>query len=230
MAISTYKTFLMLGTDTGSGISYSKLVDIKEFPDLGGIPEMLDTTTMSDSARTYILGIQETEAMTFTANYSLADYSTIKAMEYQEKNFAVWLGANVVNEVATPTGTDGKFEFKGYITVTKNGGGVNEVQNMTITIAPTTVIKEVASGSGEPWVALSTHVVRVKDGNTVRITAATNPAGETVTWTSTAVAVATVENGVITGEGEGNTIVTASITKDGVTYNDTCTVIVEAAS
>ena len=57
MAISTYKTFLMKGTDTGSGISYSKLIDIKEFPDLGGIPEMLDTTTMSDSARTYILGI-----------------------------------------------------------------------------------------------------------------------------------------------------------------------------
>ena len=36
MAISTYKTFLMLGTDTGAGISYEKLVDIKSFPDLGG--------------------------------------------------------------------------------------------------------------------------------------------------------------------------------------------------
>ncbi len=36
MAISTYKTFLMLGTDTGSGISYEKLVDIKSFPYLGG--------------------------------------------------------------------------------------------------------------------------------------------------------------------------------------------------
>lgn len=229
MAISTYKTFLMKGTDTGSGISYSKLIDIKEFPDLGGIPEMLDTTTMSDSARTYILGIQETEAMTFTANYTLADFDAIKALEYVEQNFAVWLGASVVNEVATPTGVDGKFEFKGYITVTKKGGGVNEVQNMTITIAPTTVIKETAGGSGDPWINLSTHIVRVAEGGTVKIKATTNPEGETVTWTSETVAVANVtSNGVISGEGEGNTIVTASITKDGVTYNDTCTVIVTA--
>ena len=169
--------------------------------------------------------------MTFTANYSLADYSTIKAMEYQEKHFAVWLGANVVNEVATPTGADGKFEFTGYITVTKNGGGVNEVQNMTITIAPTSVIKESAAGSGDPWVMLSTHVVHMKVGDSVKITAATNPAGETVTWAAASTSVADVTSGgVISGEGTGNTIVTASITKDGVTYNDTCTVIVAAAS
>ena len=139
MAISTYKTFLMKGSGTTT-VTYSKLIDIKDFPDLGGVPEMLDTTTMSDAARTYILGIQETESMTFTANYTLADFETIKALEYTEQLFSVWLGATVENEVATPTGSDGKFDFKGYITVTKTGGGVNEVQNMTITIAPTTVI------------------------------------------------------------------------------------------
>ena len=229
MAISTYKTFLMLGTDTGSGISYEKLVDIKSFPDLGGIPETLDTTTMSDSARTFILGIQETETMSFDANYVLADYSRIKAMEYTIQHFAVWLGANTVNEVATPTGADGKFEFDGYITVTKTGGGVNEVQNMSITIAPTTVIREVAGGGGVPSVTLSTHVVNVVDGDTVKVKAFTNPEGETVTWSSASSLVATVANGVITGEGEGNTVITAAITVDGVTYNDTLTVIVAAA-
>lgn len=229
MAISTYKTFLMIGTDTGSGISFEKLVDIKSFPDLGGVPETLDTTTTSDSARTFILGIQETESMTFDANYDLADFRKIKALEYTVQHFAVWLGADVVNEVANPTGVDGKFEFDGYITVTKTGGGVNEVQNMTITIAPTTVIKETAGGGGVPSVTLSTHVVNVVDGNTVKVKAFTNPAGETVTWTSASSLVATVSNGVITAEGEGNTVITASITVDGVTYNDTLTVIVEAA-
>lgn len=144
MAISTYKTFLMKGSGTTT-VTYSKLIDIKDFPDLGGVPEMLDTTTMSDAARTYILGIQETESMTFTANYTLADFETIKALEYTEQMFSVWLGATVENEVATPTGSDGKFDFKGYITVTKTGGGVNEVQNMTITIAPTTVISQSAT-------------------------------------------------------------------------------------
>lgn len=229
MAISTYKTFLMIGTDTGSGVSYEKLCDVKDYPDLGGIPEMLDATSMSDSSRVYVLGIQETESMTFTANYTLADFSRIKALENSEQFFAVWLGADVANEIATPTGVDGKFEFKGYITVTKTGGGVNEVQNMTITIAPTTVISETEGNSGVPYVTLNTHVAHVKDGNTVKLHAVTSPEGETVTWTSATVAVATVANtGVVTAEGVGNTIVTASITVDGVTYNDTCTIIVDA--
>lgn len=47
MAISTYKVFLMKKADTGE--QWSKLIDIKEFPDLGGEPEMLETTTLSDN-------------------------------------------------------------------------------------------------------------------------------------------------------------------------------------
>lgn len=52
MAISTYKVFLMIK----SGSSYSKLIDIKEFPNLGGTPERLQTTTLTDKAHTYIAG------------------------------------------------------------------------------------------------------------------------------------------------------------------------------
>ena len=56
MAISTYKVFLMKKADSGE--QWSKLIDIKEFPDLGGEPEMLETTTLSDNMQTYIAGIQ----------------------------------------------------------------------------------------------------------------------------------------------------------------------------
>lgn len=49
MAISTYKVFLM--HKAGSEGTYTKLIDIKEFPDLGGEPEMLETTTLSDNMR-----------------------------------------------------------------------------------------------------------------------------------------------------------------------------------
>ena len=138
MAISTYKTFLMYKAASGS--TYSKLIDIKDFPDLGGEPEMLDTTTLSDGARTYIPGIQSQEAMTFTANYTSADYATVKALEGTEQDFAVWFGGTVSNGVATPTGSDGKFEFKGKLVVFVSGGGVNEPVNMTISIAPSTEI------------------------------------------------------------------------------------------
>lgn len=139
MAISTYKVFLMK-KGSGQTATYSKLIDIKDFPDLGGSPELLETTTLSDGAQTYIPGIQSQEALEFNANYTKADYTTLKALEGTELELAVWFGGTVSGGVATPTGSDGKFEFKGYLTVNVTGGGVNEVVGMAITIAPTTVI------------------------------------------------------------------------------------------
>ena len=64
-----------------SGGTYTKLVDIKEFPDLGGDPEMLETTTLSDKMQTYIAGIQSMDGLSFTANYTLTDYKALKAKE-----------------------------------------------------------------------------------------------------------------------------------------------------
>ncbi len=139
MAISTYKIFLMKGTGSGT-LTYAKLVDIKDFPDLGGAPEMLETTTLSDGSQTYIPGIQSIDALEFTANYTKADFDTLKALEGTECHFAVWFGGTVSGGVATPTGSDGKFEFDGSLSVFPVGGGVNEVVDMTITIAPSTVI------------------------------------------------------------------------------------------
>lgn len=139
MAISTYKIFLMEGTGSGT-LTYAKLVDIKDFPDLGGAPEMLETTTLSDGSQTYIPGIQSIDALEFTANYTKADFDTLKALEGTEGHFAVWFGGTVSGGVATPTGSDGKFEFDGSLSVFPVGGGVNEVVDMTITIAPSTVI------------------------------------------------------------------------------------------
>ena len=55
MARSTYMTFLMHKASGGG--EYSKLIDIKDFPDLGGSPEMLETTTLSDNMQTNIPGI-----------------------------------------------------------------------------------------------------------------------------------------------------------------------------
>lgn len=80
-----------------------------------------------------------------------------------------------------------------------------------------------------PSILLNTHSATVADGSTVTLTANTVPADATVTWSSANSSIATVSNGVVTGEAEGNTIITASITQDGVTYNDTCTVIVTEA-
>ena len=129
MAISTYGISLMYKATDGD--TYTKLIDIKDFPDLGGAPEMLETTTLSDNMQTYIPGIQSLDALEFTANYTLTDFKKIKAMEGKDTAFAVWFGAE---------GADGKFEFKGQISAFPVGGGVNEVVGMTISIAPSTPI------------------------------------------------------------------------------------------
>lgn len=138
MAISTYKVFLMKKGDTGD--TWSKLVDIKEFPDLGGEPEMLETTTLSDKMQTYIAGIQSLDGLTFTANYDMATFKTLKALEGKKASYAVWFGGTEASGTVTPTGDNGKFSFDGELSVYPNGGGVNEVVGMTVSIAPSTVI------------------------------------------------------------------------------------------
>ena len=138
MAISTYKIFLMYKATSSD--EYAKLVDIKDFPDLGGAPEMLETTTLSDGMQTYIPGIQSLDGLEFSANYTKEDFDRLKALEGTEFEFAVWFGGTVTGGVSTPTGTDGKFNFKGQLSVFPVGGGVNEVVGMTISIAPSTPI------------------------------------------------------------------------------------------
>ena len=136
MAISTYKSFLMVKNDS----TWEKLIDIKSFPDLGGAPELLETTTLSDPMTTNIMGIQSLDALEFECNYTKEDYAKLKAMDGQTKEFAVWLGGTETAGVATPTGSDGKFEFKGQLAVYVTGGGVNEVVGMTVSIAASTPI------------------------------------------------------------------------------------------
>jgi hypothetical protein len=132
MAISTYKIYLLHKTTNGG---YDKLIDIKDFPDLGGAPEMLETTTLSDGMQTYIEGVQSADALQFTANYTKSDYDALMALKGKNEAFSVHFGDD---------GENGTFYFSGYLSVRVNGGGVNEVVGMTISIAPSTEITTTA--------------------------------------------------------------------------------------
>ena len=136
MAISSYKTFLMVKKDE----AWEKLIDIKSFPDLGGAPEMLETTTLSDGMQTYIAGIQSLDGLEFNANYDKEDFARLKAMEGVEHEFSVWFGGTASGKTVTPTGENGKFDFGGQLSVFPVGGDVNAVIEMTISIAPSTPI------------------------------------------------------------------------------------------
>ena len=134
---STYKTFLMSSSNSGS--SYSKLIDIKEFPDLGGTPEMIDVTTLSDKMQKFVMGVQSNEGLTFTANYDKASYAALQALTGNQY-YAVWFGGTESGGVVTPDGSEGKFSFQGELSVFVAGAGVNAARDMSITIAPSTEI------------------------------------------------------------------------------------------
>lgn len=122
MAISTYPVTLKAGG--------TKLCDIKDFPDLGGAPEMLETTTLSDAAKTYIAGIQDQQALEFTANYDAIAYAAVNALTTTTA-FTLEFGTG---------GASGIFAFSGTASAYIVGAGVNEVVDMKIVIVPSTAI------------------------------------------------------------------------------------------
>lgn len=140
MATSTYMTFLMHGTGEGT-LTYNKLVDIKDSPEIEGAPNALDTTTLSDGSRTSTPGVKgDNSAKDFTCNYDKAKFNEIKAMEGTEQNLAIWYGGTEENGVVTPTGSDGKRSFKGYVSVRDAAASVDAVRDMIVSVLPTTPI------------------------------------------------------------------------------------------
>ena len=77
-----------------------------------------------------------------------------------------------------------------------------------------------------PDITLSRSNVTLEEGEKVNIVATTVPAGQTVTWSSSADGKASVDGGEITGVDAGTAVITASMTYDGATYTDTCNVTV----
>ena len=65
MSISTYGIALKWGATADA---VEKVVDIKDFPDMIGEPELLETTTLSDAQVTNIPGIKSSDTLAFTCN------------------------------------------------------------------------------------------------------------------------------------------------------------------
>lgn len=126
MAISSYNCVLKWGE---SAETLEKKVDIKDFPDLLGEPNLLETTTLSDAAQTYIPGIKSMDLMTFTTNFTKTDFQACKADEGKELFYSLEF-------------SDGaKFTWQGQHTMGVPGKGVDEVIEATINIAPSTPVE-----------------------------------------------------------------------------------------
>ena len=120
MALNTYGVSLKWG-ETADAVA--KVVDIKDFPDMIGDPEMLETTTLSDAQVTNIPGIKSSDVLTFTCNYTKADFTAVNADAEKPLYYTLEF-------------SDGsKFAWQGQHTCGLPGKGVNEVIEFTINIA-----------------------------------------------------------------------------------------------
>ena len=134
IAISTYQTYLMYRT-TSSG-TYEKVIDIKDYPDMIGSPNMLDATTLSNGQEIQIAGIKRVgDGFQFTANYTIENYTKVKGLEGHQYGYALWLGGTTAG---VPDGHNGKFSWTGDVMAGFPGKGVDEVTDMSITASPST--------------------------------------------------------------------------------------------
>lgn len=142
---STKYTFLMYKVSDG----YQKLADITGYGDIGGAPEMLDCTTCSDSGTRGILGLQQNDAIEYPMNYIHSVYAKIKALEGEVQDLAIWFGGTQGEDgTVTPTGSDGKYSFSGFVSVRIDGKNVNEVRTMTTTVAVNSAIIDETGAEG----------------------------------------------------------------------------------
>ena len=91
-------------------------------------------------------------------------------------------------------------------------------------------VKE-GNSTPDPFVLLDKHVLNLTVGDTYTFVVDKYPANANVSFNSSASTYASVNSsGKVTAAAAGSTIITASITVDGIDYTDTCTVKVVAAS
>lgn len=133
-AYSTYQTYLMYRTSSSG--TYQKVIDIKDYPDMIGDPNMLDATTLSDAQEKQIPGILRMgDGYRFTANYTPENFTKVKGLENNQYDYALWLGGDTSGN---PDGHNGKFSWTGDVRAGFPGKGVDEVSDMSITAVPST--------------------------------------------------------------------------------------------
>lgn len=158
----TAGTFLMVGAESSGSITYSKLCDISEYPDIGSTVDSQDVTTLSDASHKYIDALPDTNgSIEFNGWLNSTDYAAVQALADKEKYFCIAFGGSPTAAdssvlepdtitgstsastlTITPTGTTQAtflaVWFKGKIRVRLAGAGTDAARPVVYTITPTT--------------------------------------------------------------------------------------------
>ena len=132
-ATTTIGTILKFGTTQGS---LTELCKIKSFPQLGGEREQIESTDLTDDFQTFEPGVQSVDRMTFTCNFVVANYLTVKSNAMKDGYFELDFGA-----------TGGKATWQGKYDVFVNEGEVNGLIEYSLVCYPSSGITIAAGGS-----------------------------------------------------------------------------------
>ena len=112
-----------------SSSSYEVLDGLQEVPSLGGTPDKVEVTTLSDASRRYIKGIKDYGDLTFKFLYQndteTSNFRVLRGLEESGK-IVEW-------KVDFPDGTG--FEFSGECTVAPSDGAANAAITFNLTIS-----------------------------------------------------------------------------------------------
>ena len=148
MPSTTIHTYLGYAETAGSisnSTAFTKLVSIKDFPDLGGAPDQVEITDLDDDVQKFLLGVQSMSALKFTANYVPANYdkltgtgtgNTTNHTDGTIRKYCVAFGQN---------GEYGVFSWEGQLSVWGVGGGVNAAREMKISISAASKVQKVGT-------------------------------------------------------------------------------------
>lgn len=116
-----------LGYKAGSSNTYTDIAGLKEVPDMGADPELVDNTALTDSIVHNEVGIGDAGSMDYVFRFdnstAQSNYRVCKGLEGTKTSF----------EQSFADGT--KFHFDAIPSVRVNGGGVNDPAEFTMTLA-----------------------------------------------------------------------------------------------
>ena len=128
-ASATMHTYLLAKKDG----SWSKLVDIKDYPAMGGSPEQIETTTLSNEKSTFVNGVQSMPTFEFLANYTMDDFDKLNSYNDIVCEYALAFG----KPESGSYGSLGVWTWKGQLSHWPEGGGTNAAREMRLSISVT---------------------------------------------------------------------------------------------
>ncbi|MGM0214969.1 phage tail tube protein [Enterococcus sp. AZ109] len=113
-----------LGYKAGGGSTYTDVKGLQSTPEVGGDPEQVEVTDLSDSKKRYVSGLQDVDTLEFGVLYDSAVFGALETLQSND--------TSVDWELAFPDGS--KFTFKGKPTVKMGGAEVNGALAFTLSI------------------------------------------------------------------------------------------------